>query len=42
MWWKLFFPRYATESIMTAEAEVEGLKVDDQLRQLVKSIEVPR
>jgi hypothetical protein len=28
--------------IMTAEAEVDGLKVDDQLRQLIKSVEVPR
>ena len=28
--------------IMTAEAEVEGLQVDDQLRQLSRSIEVPR
>ena len=28
--------------IMTAEAEVEGLEVDDQLRQLLQSIEVPR
>ncbi len=28
--------------IMTAEAEVEGLNVDDQLQQLLRSIEVPR
>ncbi len=28
--------------VMTAEAEVEGLQVDDQLRQLLRSIEVPR
>lgn len=28
--------------IMTAEAEVEGLFVDDQLQKLVRSIEVPR
>ena len=28
--------------IMTAEAEVEGLRVDDQLQQLLRSIEVPR
>ncbi|GIX00678.1 MAG: hypothetical protein KatS3mg111_4010 [Pirellulaceae bacterium] len=28
--------------IMTAEAEVEGLNVDDELRQLLRSIEVPR
>ena len=28
--------------IMTAEAEVEGLRVDDQLRQLLRSVEVPR
>lgn len=28
--------------IMTAEAEVEGLRVDDQLQQLIRSIEVPR
>ena len=28
--------------IMTAEAEVEGLRVDDELRQLLRSIEVPR
>ncbi len=28
--------------ILTAEAEVEGLRVDDQLRLLLRSIEVPR
>jgi MoxR-like ATPase len=28
--------------IMTAEAEVEGLRVDDQLQQLLRSVEVPR
>ena len=28
--------------IMTAEAEVEGLRVDDQLHQLLRSVEVPR
>ncbi len=28
--------------IMTAEAEVEGLRVDEQLQQLIRSIEVPR
>jgi len=28
--------------IMTAEAEVEGLRVDDQLQKLIRSIEVPR
>ncbi|MEZ6136266.1 MAG: MoxR family ATPase [Pirellulaceae bacterium] len=28
--------------IMTAEAEVEGLQVDEQLQQLLRSIEVPR
>jgi MoxR-like ATPase len=28
--------------IMTAEAEVEGLNVDDQVRQLLRSIEVPQ
>jgi MoxR-like ATPase len=28
--------------IMTAEAEVEGLRVDDQLQTLIRSIEVPR
>ncbi|HBE69481.1 MAG TPA: AAA family ATPase [Planctomycetaceae bacterium] len=28
--------------IMTAEAEVEGLKMDDELRNLLRSIEVPR
>lgn len=28
--------------IMTAEAEVEGLKMDDELRSLLRSIEVPR
>lgn len=28
--------------IMTAEAEVEGLQVDEQLGQLIRSIEVPR
>lgn len=28
--------------ILTAEAEVEGLNADDQLRQLLRSVEVPR
>src|SRR5690606_1580073 len=28
--------------IWTAEAEVEGLNADDQLRQLLRSVEVPR
>jgi MoxR-like ATPase len=39
---EIVLPALRHRVIMTAEAEVEGLKVDDQLRQLVKSIEVPR
>ena len=39
---EIVLPAFRHRVIMTAEAEVEGLKVDDQLRQLVKSIEVPR
>ena len=39
---EIALPALRHRVIMTAEAEVEGLKVDDQLRQLVKSIEVPR
>lgn len=39
---EIVLPALRHRVIMTAEAEVEGLKVDDQLRQLVKSVEVPR
>ncbi len=39
---EIILPALRHRVILTAEAEVEGLKVDDQLRQLVKSIEVPR
>ncbi|MCC6509226.1 MAG: MoxR family ATPase [Pirellulaceae bacterium] len=39
---EIVLPALRHRVVMTAEAEVEGLKVDDQLRQLVKSIEVPR
>ncbi len=39
---EIILPALRHRVVMTAEAEVEGLKVDDQLRQLVKSIEVPR
>lgn len=39
---ELVLPAFRHRVIMTAEAEVEGLKIDDQLRQLIKSIEVPR
>jgi MoxR-like ATPase len=39
---EITLPALRHRIIMTAEAEVEGLKVDDQLRQLVRSIEVPR
>jgi hypothetical protein len=28
--------------ILTAEAEVEGRKVDELLRELIRSVEVPR
>lgn len=39
---EIVLPALRHRVIMTAEAEVEGLKVDEQLRQLVRSIEVPR
>jgi MoxR-like ATPase len=39
---EIALPALRHRVIMTAEAEVEGLLVDDQLRQLVRSIEVPR
>jgi MoxR-like ATPase len=39
---QIALPALRHRVLMTAEAEVEGLKVDDQLRQLLKSIEVPR
>jgi MoxR-like ATPase len=39
---EIVLPALRHRVVMTAEAEVEGLKIDDQLRQLVKSIEVPR
>ncbi|MFO1063366.1 MAG: MoxR family ATPase [Pirellulales bacterium] len=39
---EIALPALRHRVVMTAEAEVEGLKVDDQLRQLVRSIEVPR
>ena len=38
----IVLPALRHRVIMTAEAEVEGLKVDDQLIQLLRSIEVPR
>jgi MoxR-like ATPase len=38
----IILPALRHRVIMTAEAEVEGLKVDDQLMQLLRSIEVPR
>lgn len=39
---EIILPALRHRVVMTAEAEVEGLKIDEQLRQLVKSIEVPR
>lgn len=39
---EIILPALRHRVVMTAEAEVEGLKIDDQLRQMVKSIEVPR
>lgn len=39
---EIVLPALRHRVIMTAEAEVEGLKVDDQLNQLVRSIAVPR
>lgn len=39
---EIVLPALRHRVILTAEAEVEGLKVDDQLRQLLRSIEVPR
>lgn len=39
---EIILPALRHRVVMTAEAEVEGLRIDDQLRQLVKSIEVPR
>lgn len=39
---EIVLPALRHRVLMSAEAEVEGLKVDDQLRQLIKSIEVPR
>lgn len=38
----IVLPSLRHRVIMSAEAEVEGLKVDDQLMQLLRSIEVPR
>lgn len=38
----IVLPALRHRVIMTAEAEVEGLKVDDQLMQLLRSIDVPR
>lgn len=38
----IVLPALRHRVIMSAEAEVEGLKVDDQLNQLLRSIEVPR
>ena len=38
----IVLPALRHRVILTAEAEVEGLQVDDQLRQLLRSIEVPR
>jgi len=39
---EIALPALRHRVIMTAEAEVEGLKVDDQLTTLLRSIEVPR
>jgi MoxR-like ATPase len=39
---EIALPALRHRVIMTAEAEVEGLKVDEQLSQLLRSIEVPR
>jgi len=39
---EIVLPALRHRVIMSAEAEVEGLKVDDQLMQLLRSIEVPR
>lgn len=38
----IVLPALRHRVILTAEAEVEGLKVDDQLMQLLRTIEVPR
>lgn len=38
---EIVLPALRHRVIMSAEAEVEGLKVDDQLSQLLRSIEVP-
>lgn len=38
----IILPSLRHRVIMSAEAEVEGLRVDDQLMQLMRSIEVPR
>ncbi len=39
---EIVLPALRHRVIMSAEAEVEGLKVDDQLTQLLRSVEVPR
>lgn len=39
---EIALPALRHRVIMTAEAEVEGLKVDEQLSQLLRSVEVPR
>jgi MoxR-like ATPase len=39
---EIVLPALRHRVIMTAEAEVEGLRVDDQLMQLLRSVEVPR
>jgi MoxR-like ATPase len=39
---ELVLPALRHRVSLTAEAEVEGLKVDEQLLQLLKTIEVPR
>jgi MoxR-like ATPase len=38
----IVLPALRHRVILTAEAEVEGHSVDDLLRELVRSVEVPR
>jgi len=39
---QLAIPALRHRVILTAEAEVEGHRVDDLLRELIRSVEVPR
>jgi MoxR-like ATPase len=39
---ELVLPALRHRVSLTAEAEVEGMKVDEQLQQMLKTIEVPR